>query len=107
MGEHDLSLEEENTDPQIREIITRIVHPNYKPPSMYNDIGLYRLNTPVKFSRFIFPVCLNSETKLNTEQAVAIGWGRTDSGIIYALRTYIMYTRHNKSLLNLKYASIE
>jgi len=67
-------------DPQVREIVQRILHPNYKAPSMYNDIGLYRLSTPVQFNRFVFPACINTEVQLTAKQAIAIGWGRTSSG---------------------------
>jgi len=80
LGDNDIGSNEGAADPKIREIVERILHPNYKPPSMYNDIGLYRLSTPVKFNQFILPVCLNSEEQLTTKQAIAIGWGRTSSG---------------------------
>ncbi|KAF0750907.1 serine protease snake-like [Aphis craccivora] len=79
LGDNDIGSNEGAADPKIREIVERILHPNYKPPSMYNDIGLYRLSTPVKFNQFILPVCLNSEEQLTTKQAIAIGWGRTSS----------------------------
>lgn len=70
-----------NADPQVREIVERILHPNYMTTSVYNDIGLYRLNAPVKFNQFILPICINTEMELVANQAIAIGWGRTDSGI--------------------------
>ncbi|XP_026808260.1 venom protease-like [Rhopalosiphum maidis] len=79
LGDNDIGSNEGDADPQVREIVQRILHPNYKPPSMYNDIGLYRLNTPVQFNRFILPVCINSDEQLTTKQAIAIGWGRTSS----------------------------
>jgi len=83
LGDNDLGSNKGAADPQVREIVQRILHPNYKPPSMYNDIGLYRLRTPVQFNRFIFPTCINTEAQLTTKQATAIGWGRTSSGFIY------------------------
>lgn len=77
-----------HADPQIREIIQHIMHPNYKPSSVYNDIGLYRLKTPVQFNQFILPVCINTEIQeVVNQSAVAIGWGRTGSGIYFTLRT--------------------
>jgi transmembrane serine protease 9 len=86
LGDTDIGSDVEETDPQIREIVQRIVHPNYEPPSVYNDIGLFRLNAPVQFNRFILPICLNTETQLTTEQnLIAIGWGRTGPGILLLL----------------------
>ncbi|XP_022176319.1 serine protease snake-like [Myzus persicae] len=79
LGDNDLGSNEGAADPQVREIVQRVLHPNYKPPSMYNDIGLYRLSTPVQFNRFIFPACINNEEQLTAKQAIAIGWGRTSS----------------------------
>lgn len=71
-----------NADPQVREIVQRILHPDFYPPSVYNDIGLYRMNSPVQFNQFIMPICLNTEKELFVKEAIAIGWGRTDSGTV-------------------------
>ncbi|XP_050544573.1 venom protease-like [Daktulosphaira vitifoliae] len=79
MGDHDLATNQENEDPQIREIISLTVHPDYKAPSLYNDIGLYLLNSSVDFNKFIFPVCLNTKPDFAVDHATAIGWGRIDS----------------------------
>lgn len=80
LGDNDLGSNKGAANPQVREIVQRILHPNYKPPSMYNDIGLFRLSTPVQFNRFVFPACINTEVHLTAKQAIAIGWGRTSSG---------------------------
>lgn len=82
LGDHDLETDDEKQDVQIREVVRSILHPNYKPPSVYNDIGLYLLNASVQFNRFVLPVCLNTaEMQLEAKEAIAIGWGRTGSGI--------------------------
>lgn len=80
-GDNDLgSVGRADVRAQIRKIVRRTVHPDYKPPSAYNDIGLYRLNEPVRFDRFVLPVCVDTGTPLAGRRAVAIGWGRTGSG---------------------------
>ncbi|VVC38436.1 Serine proteases, trypsin family, serine active site,Peptidase S1, PA clan,Serine proteases, trypsin [Cinara cedri] len=80
LGDHNLEMDDQKQDTQIVEIVRSILHPDYKPPSVYNDIGLYQLNAPVQFNQFILPICLNTaEIQLDIEEAVAIGWGRTGS----------------------------
>lgn len=82
LGDHDLETDDEMEDVQIREVVRSILHPNYEPPSVYNDLGLYLLNASVQFNRFVLPVCLNTaEMRLEAKEAIAIGWGRTGSGI--------------------------
>jgi len=102
LGDNDLGSNKGAADPQVREIIQRILHPNYKPPSMYNDIGLYRLSKPVQFNRFIFPTCINTEVQLTTKQAIAIGWGRTSSGFyIFFENIKILLCKIFKIIFNL------
>ena len=44
-----------------------------------NDMALIKLNAPVKFSKYVKPVCLpDPAIKLNiTSNCYAIGWGAT------------------------------
>ncbi|XP_050433648.1 venom protease-like isoform X2 [Adelges cooleyi] len=79
MGDHELGTSNGDGDPQIREFIMRIEHPDYKPSSLYNDIGLYLLNASVNFNTYILPACLNTRMDVTANQVTAIGWGRTDS----------------------------
>lgn len=59
-----------------------IPHPNYNPMTLDNDIGLLRLEAPVKFSNFILPACLPSRglaegvLHLNGTTTVVTGWGK-------------------------------
>lgn len=63
----------------------------YKPPSMYHDIGLLRLERGVVISPFIRPICLNKETSSVPMEVIATGWGHVDGSelvlyfIIYSL----------------------
>lgn len=40
-------------------IVERTMHPDYKPPSLYNDVALFKLSADVVFSSSAMPVCLN------------------------------------------------
>uniref|UniRef100_A0A6P7FRE5 CLIP domain-containing serine protease n=1 Tax=Diabrotica virgifera virgifera TaxID=50390 RepID=A0A6P7FRE5_DIAVI len=47
----------------------------------YNDIALIRLNRSVKFSRFIYPICLPhpNEAARVGDRVIVAGWGKTES----------------------------
>ncbi|KAM3955021.1 venom protease-like isoform 2-T6 [Aphomia sociella] len=56
--------------------IKRIIkHPEYRPPSKYNDIALLETDRPFEFSRALIPACLHSGFSVEDRNAVAIGWG--------------------------------
>ncbi|XP_050543326.1 venom protease-like [Daktulosphaira vitifoliae] len=78
----DLDIEDNNDDakPSNYEIIQRIIHPNYQPPSLYNDIALFKLDRIVEFSAYVRPICLNIDQNLKPQKAVASGWGQIQSG---------------------------
>ncbi|KAK5649715.1 hypothetical protein RI129_000744 [Pyrocoelia pectoralis] len=58
-------------------ISKRIPHPNYTPPSKYNDIGLLKLDKAVKFTAYIRPACLNTDPDLQVQnKAIATGFGK-------------------------------
>ncbi|KAK9309756.1 hypothetical protein QLX08_000740 [Tetragonisca angustula] len=57
-------------------------HPSYKPPAMYADIALVKLNTVVVFNNEIRPACLYEQYDTVPAQAWVTGWGVTDSDII-------------------------
>lgn len=59
------------------EIVEIVVHSNYNPSYVYNDIALYRLETDVEISAHIRPLCLNTNPSLRYKKASAAGWGRT------------------------------
>ncbi|KAF2883263.1 hypothetical protein ILUMI_22910, partial [Ignelater luminosus] len=58
------------------EIVGRYVHPEYKRPSVYNDIALLKLNQSVVRSEYVQPACLNTEFQIN-KFVEAVGWGKT------------------------------
>lgn len=83
MGELDLDSQTEDADPHDYEIADQIVHPKYLASSLYNDIALFKLNTDVRFSDYIRPVCLYTLLDLPKEKLndlIASGWGATGYG---------------------------
>lgn len=77
-------LNTESTKDDARPIDYRIerhvLHPDYKPPSLYNDIALFRLDGKVYPTKYHFPVCINSDPSLNPSVVTASGWGRIGTG---------------------------
>ncbi|KAL5242094.1 hypothetical protein ACI65C_009504 [Semiaphis heraclei] len=57
-------------------IVEHIIHSGYKPPSLYNDIALFRLESDVEFSEEVRPICLNSDPYLTPLKQIVTGWGR-------------------------------
>lgn len=55
-----------------------VLHPDYEPPSMYNDVALIELEGVVNFSLGIRPGCLY--TGSDQDQVWALGWGLTSYG---------------------------
>lgn len=61
-------------------IIERIDHPDYKPPQMYNDIALFKVDREIVFNYYIRPVCLHTVFDVSERVGIAAGWGRTEFG---------------------------
>ncbi|XP_077290897.1 transmembrane protease serine 9-like [Arctopsyche grandis] len=59
-------------------VIEKVIHPEYQPVSVYNDIGLLKMDKKVKYSEKIRPACLHVGNPVNDQKAVATGWGITD-----------------------------
>jgi len=79
LGELDYNSETADARPTDYEIVERIIHPNYKSPSLYNDIALFRLERDVHFSAYVRPICLNADNILTPSAVTATGWGKTAS----------------------------
>ncbi|XP_077290821.1 transmembrane protease serine 9-like [Arctopsyche grandis] len=60
-------------------VVERVIHPEYRAPSIYNDIGLLKLDKKVKYSEKIRPACLHVGNQINDQKAIATGWGITDN----------------------------
>jgi len=79
LGDLDLVSKSDFSDPADYKIVQHVIHPDYKPRERYNDIALFRLETNVKFSSYVKPICLNSDESLKPIDVIATGWGRTGS----------------------------
>lgn len=75
----DLNIFSNTDDDNAKEydIIETVVHPDYNPSYVYNDIALFRLEMDVEVSAHIRPLCLNANSSLRYKKASAAGWGRT------------------------------
>jgi len=69
----------DNARPKDYRIVEHVIHPDFKPPSRYNDIALFRLETEVEFNAYVRPICLNTDETLTPEVLIATGWGRTST----------------------------
>lgn len=56
-----------------------VIHPNYNPTTITNDMALVVLKRAVKFSRTILPTCLAKphDVLLADALCIEIGWGNT------------------------------
>lgn len=78
LGELNYASNTDDAYPQQFNVIERIKHPNFKPPSKYNDIALLRLNSSVQFNQYIRPACLQQAHIIDASKVVASGWGKID-----------------------------
>lgn len=92
VGDLNIVLTTDDARPKDYEIVQHVLHPDYKPPSRYNDIALFRLKTNVEFSAYIKPICLNTDPLLTPpkQTALATGWGRTSLGMSPII-LYLLY----------------
>lgn len=69
-------------------MVKTVPHPKYDSLKADNDIALLRLESPVKFSKFIIPACLPSRDlaervlHLNGTMTVVTGWGTDKEGTV-------------------------
>ena len=61
------------------------VHPQFTGTGFYNDLALFRLEKPVRFTDYIQPICLPSQIQRSEEFVgqvpTIVGWGTTYYGI--------------------------
>ena len=82
-GDYDLrSQDEGQSEPfQVSEIR---VHPRFTGTGFYNDLALFKLSKPVRFTQHIQPICLPSQAQRRDtfvgQVPTIIGWGTTYYG---------------------------
>lgn len=57
-------------------IVTRIPHPDFKPPIVYNDIAVIALERNVTLNKYVRPICFQVLNDITLTKPVATGWGR-------------------------------
>ena len=55
-----------------------IIHKNYDPVSMFNDIAVIFLDQSLTWSGQVQPICLPSERVKSGDICKVIGWGNTE-----------------------------
>ncbi|XP_037820128.1 trypsin-1 [Lucilia sericata] len=77
-----LQLDRSSSDPGITRKVARvIIHPQYNPTTIVNDVALLRLESPIQFNDKIRPVCLpNRNHNFDNKDAVVAGWGLIKEG---------------------------
>ncbi|XP_012287573.1 serine protease snake [Orussus abietinus] len=66
---------------QERKVMEKIIHPDYRLPSKYNDMALLKLEKPLLLDHNVRPACLEveAETSKYGNKAVASGFGKTSN----------------------------
>lgn len=80
LGDLDISIDNDDAEPVELRIKRRINHPQYNGQRLYHDIALYELEREVKLNSYIRPLCLYTGRNLETNAALASGWGHTSWG---------------------------
>ncbi|XP_076295163.1 anionic trypsin isoform X2 [Lasioglossum baleicum] len=77
IGFHDLRDAQRGISTKVNKMIR---HPGYKPPSMYDDIAVVKLNEVIGFNKNVRPACLYLRYDSVPTQAWVSGWGVTEFG---------------------------
>ncbi|XP_068624805.1 serine protease snake-like [Battus philenor] len=72
---------------QERKVGKIIIHPEYKPPSKYNDIALIKSDSKFILNRDIRIACLKLDNTIRESNLTAIGFGVTSSGATMGSKT--------------------
>lgn len=82
------------------------VHPDYsKNVEQHNDIAVIPLKEAVKFSEFVYPICLASDLSNENEMWLS-GWGKTEHSINSPVKLKVSVRRFNKSNCVIDYGSL-
>lgn len=78
LGDLDLKSEDDSALPQQFTVSQRIAHPDYRSDSQYHDVGLLKLDNPVKYTSYVRPGCLDTSSNLVERKFIATGWGSVE-----------------------------
>ncbi|XP_067012932.2 venom protease [Anabrus simplex] len=77
LGEVNLAVD---TESEIQEFNVKSfhMHPDYKSPIKYNDIGLIELDRDAEFDEYVRPACLQTSRDDFEKDSMVVGWGKID-----------------------------
>ncbi|XP_017776770.1 PREDICTED: serine protease snake [Nicrophorus vespilloides] len=84
LGDLDLNRDDDQVEPQEYGVLRTIVHPEYKAPAIYNDIGLIELNDTVRITKFVKPACLDDDDQLREPTWEETGFNKPDKKEVMA-----------------------
>lgn len=75
LGDHNIKTK--NEVPHIEKRVKRVVrHRSFDGRTLYNDVALLTLDSPVQYTQTVRPICLpNSADNFGGRTGVVIGWG--------------------------------
>lgn len=95
-------------------VVQKILHHNYHPQSLHNDIGLLKLARAVEYNSFVRPICLPHMTNLHFFDAQNVtfeltGWGKTsnEDTELSDVKHIIRLDGVNNSYCNSQYQSLK
>lgn len=89
-GDWDLSRTDELYPHQDRGVRSIIIHKGFSRPSLYNDIALLILTSPVELNENVNTVCLPPlNAQFDNQHCVVSGWGKDSYGITGAYQTIL------------------
>lgn len=94
LGKHNLNIFDANTVEY--QVFKLIIHPEYSPIDLQDDLAIVRLETMVEYTQYIFPVCLWPAEKKSLDYVIGrkgtvVGWGLTeDDGLAEILNAGTM-----------------
>lgn len=76
IGDLELNNDRDEASPQEFNVLEKIRHPSYRPPSQYHDIALLKMDRRAELNQYARPACLHTERNINTNLVAASGWGK-------------------------------
>lgn len=75
LGDHNIRIK--NEVPHIEKRVKRIVrHRSFDARTLYNDVALLTLDSPVQYTKTVRPICLpRSDRQFGGKYGTVIGWG--------------------------------
>lgn len=92
---------------QIRWVTHAIPYPGYNKSTLQNDIALLKLSAPLRYNRYVRPICLPSESTAGVDyfnapypgtECTVVGWGATSEHSADRKTISIAKSKHKSNL---------